>query len=90
VHAALPFTSEDEAIEIANGTTYGLNATVFTRDIGRAFRLADRLDVGEININSHFAPEMNGGRGEPRRSSGFARTGVDAYTALKAINLPTS
>jgi acyl-CoA reductase-like NAD-dependent aldehyde dehydrogenase len=90
VLAALPFTSEDEAIEIANGTTYGLNATVFTRDIGRAFRLADRLDVGEININSHFAPEMNGGRGEPRRSSGFARTGVDAYTALKAINLPTS
>lgn len=90
VLAALPFTSEDEAVVIANGTPYGLNATVFTRDVGRALRLADRLDVGEVNINSHFAPDMNSGRGEPRRSSGFSRTGVEAYTALKAINLRTS
>jgi acyl-CoA reductase-like NAD-dependent aldehyde dehydrogenase len=90
VLAALPFTDEDEAVAIANGTSYGLNATIFTRYIGRALRVADRLDVGEVNINSHFAPDMNGGRGEPRRSSGFSRTGVEAYTSLKAINLPTS
>jgi acyl-CoA reductase-like NAD-dependent aldehyde dehydrogenase len=90
VLAALAFTDEDEAVAVANGTPYGLNATIFTRDVGRAFRLADRLDVGEVNINSHFAPDMNGGRGEPRRASGFSRTGVEAYTALKAINLRTA
>ena len=90
VLTAMPFTDEAEAIAIANGTRYGLNATVFTRDIERAFRLADRLDVGEVNINCHFAPEMNGGRGEPRKSSGFSRTGVEAYTALKAVNVQTA
>jgi acyl-CoA reductase-like NAD-dependent aldehyde dehydrogenase len=90
VLAALAFTDEDEAVALANSTPYGLNATVFTRDIGRAFRLADRLEVGEVNINSHFAPDMNGGRGEPRRASGFSRTGVDAYTAWKAVNVRSS
>ena len=89
VLAAFTFSDEEEAVKIANGTRYGLNATVFTRDIERAFRLADRLVVGEVNVNCHFAPEMNGGRGEPRKSSGFSRTGVEAYTALKAVNVQT-
>jgi hypothetical protein len=47
------------------------------------------LNCGEVNVNCHFAPDMNGGRGEPRKMSGIARTGVDAYTALKAINVQT-
>jgi acyl-CoA reductase-like NAD-dependent aldehyde dehydrogenase len=87
VLAAVPFADEDEAVRLANGTRYGLNATVFTRDIERAFQLVDRLDAGEVNVNCHFAPDMNGGRGEPRRMSGASRTGIDAYTALKAVNV---
>ena len=87
VLAATPFADEDEAVRLANGTRYGLNATVFTRDVERAFQVADRLDCGEVNVNCHFAPEMNGGRGEPRRMSGASRTGVEAYTALKALNV---
>jgi acyl-CoA reductase-like NAD-dependent aldehyde dehydrogenase len=87
VLAAVPFADEDEAVRLANGTRYGLNATVFTRDIERAFQVADRLEVGEVNVNCHFAPDMNGGRGEPRKMSGASRTGVEAYTALKAVNV---
>ncbi|MFI6284284.1 aldehyde dehydrogenase family protein [Streptomyces sp. NPDC051018] len=87
VLAAMPFRSEAEAGEIANGTSYGLNGTVFTRDLERAFRFADTLDCGEVNVNCHFAPDMNGGRGEPRKASGFSRTGVDAYTRVKAVNI---
>ncbi|MEU0991480.1 MULTISPECIES: aldehyde dehydrogenase family protein [unclassified Streptomyces] len=87
VLAAMSFSSEAEAIELANGTSYGLNGTVFTRDLERAFRFADSLDCGEVNVNCHFAPDMNGGRGEPRKSSGFSRTGVDAYTRIKAVNV---
>ncbi|MFF7250903.1 aldehyde dehydrogenase family protein [Embleya sp. NPDC008237] len=87
VLAAMPFRDEAEAIALANGTRYGLNGTVFTRDIERAFRFSDALDCGEVNVNCHFAPDMNGGRGEPRRASGFARTGVDAYTRTKAVNV---
>ncbi|MEV8632166.1 aldehyde dehydrogenase family protein [Streptosporangium sp. NPDC051023] len=87
VLAAMPFSTEAEALALANGTSYGLNATVFTRDLERAFRAADALDCGEVNVNCHFAPDMNGGRGEPRRASGHARTGIDAYTRLKAVNV---
>ncbi|HEY9557216.1 MAG TPA: aldehyde dehydrogenase family protein, partial [Acidimicrobiales bacterium] len=89
VLAALPFSDEDEAVRVANGTRYGLNATIFTRDIERAFQVADRLDCGEVNVNCHFAPDMNGGRGEPRRMSGASRTGIEAYTSLKAVNIQT-
>src|SRR3546814_3189148 len=39
VLAALPFSDEDEAVRVANGTRYGLNATIFTRDIERAFQI---------------------------------------------------
>ncbi|GLW09030.1 phenylacetaldehyde dehydrogenase [Microtetraspora sp. NBRC 13810] len=87
VLAAMSFSTEEEALALANGTSYGLNGTVFTRDLERAFRVADALDCGEVNVNCHFAPDMNGGRGEPRRSSGHARTGIDAYTRLKAVNI---
>lgn len=87
VLAATAFTDVDEAVRLANGTRYGLNATVFTRDVQRAFQVADRLDCGEVNVNCHFAPDMNGGRGEPRRMSGASRTGIEAYTSLKAVNV---
>jgi acyl-CoA reductase-like NAD-dependent aldehyde dehydrogenase len=89
VLAALAFDDEEEALKIGNGTPYGLNATVFTSDMERAFRMAQQLNVGAVNINHHFSPEMNGGRGEPRKSSGFSRTGVDAYVSPKSVSFPT-
>jgi acyl-CoA reductase-like NAD-dependent aldehyde dehydrogenase len=90
VLSALVFDQEDQALEIANGTRYGLNGTIFTGDLERAFRVAQHLHVGEVNINHHFTPNMNGGRGEPRKSSGFSRTGIEAYTSPKAVSLQTS
>lgn len=87
VLAALPFATEREAVSLANGTPYGRNATVFTKNLERAFRVAAALDCGEVNVNCHFVPDMNGGRGEPRKSSGHARTGIDAYLRTKAVNI---
>jgi len=46
------FTCEDEAIEAANATEYGLVAYAFTKDIERAFRVVERLDVGMVGLNS--------------------------------------
>ena len=46
------FRTEDEAIEIANDTPYGLAAYLYTRDFARCFRVADALEVGMIGINS--------------------------------------
>lgn len=44
--------SIDEAIEIANKSKYGLQASVFTRDINNAFYISDRLEVGTVQINN--------------------------------------
>jgi len=45
------FDSEDHAVELANGTPYGLQAGAFTSDVGRALRLARRLEFGGVTIN---------------------------------------
>lgn len=52
VAAVVSAHDDDEAIAIANSTEYGLSAAVFARDVSRAQRVADRLDVGMIRINS--------------------------------------
>ncbi|MEK4423535.1 aldehyde dehydrogenase family protein [Solibacillus sp. FSL K6-1523] len=49
--AILPFTNEEEVLQAANDTVYGLQAGVFTSDINRAFKFADRLEVGGVWIN---------------------------------------
>jgi glyceraldehyde-3-phosphate dehydrogenase (NADP+) len=49
--AVTPFTSFDEALSLANGTNYGLSASIFTQDIDRAFRFAREVDAGNLHIN---------------------------------------
>ncbi|KAH6967690.1 Aldehyde/histidinol dehydrogenase [Ilyonectria sp. MPI-CAGE-AT-0026] len=69
--------SEDEAIEMANASEYGLSATIWTRDYYRALELAQRLDVGAVHIN---APTVHGEATLPHsgnKASGFGRFGAE-------------
>jgi succinate-semialdehyde dehydrogenase / glutarate-semialdehyde dehydrogenase len=50
------FTTEDEAIELANATPYGLNASVWTKDGRRGREVAARLRTGTVNVNEGYAP----------------------------------
>lgn len=49
--AVTPFGSFDEALALANGTNYGLSASIFTQDIDRALRFAREVDAGNLHIN---------------------------------------
>jgi succinate-semialdehyde dehydrogenase / glutarate-semialdehyde dehydrogenase len=50
-----PFVTEEEAVEQANATAYGLNASVWTRDTARGIRLARRIRAGSVNVNEAYA-----------------------------------
>ena len=54
----MPFDTEEEAIELANNTPYGLNAIVQTRDVGQAVRVSEALEVGTVWVNDWFVRDL--------------------------------
>ncbi|MGF1527295.1 MAG: betaine-aldehyde dehydrogenase [Candidatus Competibacterales bacterium] len=88
VMAVLPFDGEDEVVERANATDYGLSGAVFTRDFPRAHRVAQDLQAGTVWINDYNAlpPEIPFGG---YKHSGIGRENglqtIEAYTQVKTI-----
>jgi acyl-CoA reductase-like NAD-dependent aldehyde dehydrogenase len=82
------FRSDDEVIEVANSTRYGLAATLFTRDEARAMRIASAVVAGTIWVNCFFIRELAAPFGGARHS-GIGREGgtwsFDFYCDIKNI-----
>lgn len=74
VVSIIPFSDDDQAVEIANATVYGLNAFVHTRDLLRAHRVARRLESGSVWVNTFSNISPQGPYGGYKQS-GFGRTG---------------
>jgi aldehyde dehydrogenase (NAD+) len=89
VLAAMSFKDEDEAVQLANATKFGLAAGIWTRDGGRQLRVARRVKSGQVFINNYGA---GGGVELPFggvKSSGYGREkGFEAlygFTTLKTV-----
>ena len=92
VISALPFDTLDEVVRRGNDTPYGLGAGVFTRDVGKAHQLANRLRAGSVWVNTYHAidPAVPFGG---YKMSGYGREGgaehVDEYLNTKGVWIRT-
>ena len=80
VLAIMPFDDDEEAIEIANGTAYGLAAGVWTQSIKRALTMAERLEAGTVWVNTYRAVSYMSPFGGYKRS-GIGRESGSARSA---------
>jgi aminomuconate-semialdehyde/2-hydroxymuconate-6-semialdehyde dehydrogenase len=83
-----PFDTEEEVLELANDTSYGLSATLWTRDLSRAHRMSGALEAGIVWVNSWFLRDLRTAFGGMKQS-GIGREGgvhsLEFYTELKNI-----
>jgi betaine-aldehyde dehydrogenase len=84
----MPFDTEDEAIRFANDSLYGLSGSLWTRDIGRALRVARAVETGMLSINSSSSVHIEAPFGGMKQSGLGREQGMVAlehYSEYKSV-----
>jgi acyl-CoA reductase-like NAD-dependent aldehyde dehydrogenase len=92
VLSVLPFDGEDEAVALANDTEYGLSGSIWTRDVGRALRVARGVESGNLSVNSHSSVRYWTPFGGMKQSGLGRELGPDAlqsFTDVKNVFIST-
>lgn len=80
-----PFETEEEALQIANATEYGLAGGVFSKNIKRALRVAEKIKGGQIYVNTYFSKAMIESPGTGWKQSGIGVAGIQKYMISKTV-----
>jgi acyl-CoA reductase-like NAD-dependent aldehyde dehydrogenase len=92
VVAVVPFDDEDEAIRLANDTEYGLSGSIWTENLGRAFRVARGVEAGNLSVNSNASVRYWTPFGGMKQSGLGRELGPDAlhsFTDVKNVFIST-
>lgn len=92
VVSVLPFEDEADAIRIANDSEYGLSGTIWTRDVGRAFRVSRAVEAGNLSVNSHASVRYStpfGGFKQSGLGRELGPDAVEAFTETKNVFIAT-
>ncbi|MDN6680205.1 MAG: aldehyde dehydrogenase family protein [Yaniella sp.] len=90
VTLSIPFSQEDEVIEAANDSEYGLAAALWTKDLSRAHRVASRLQAGSVWVNTYHALDSQlpfGGYHQSGWGRELGPESIELYTQVKSVTI---